>query len=324
MASWGRSFWAGGGRASPFAASAYPPQVTNDDYSYITADDLAAPPASYDPSRAPRGPGNAPLVDDDVIILKIRGTSYPIHFRPYIIDDGELRVADLKVKAAEILGLSDLRRIRLLYKGKNLKDELRPCRDEGLKIDSEVLCVVSDDLDDRRAPLSPVDRTDDDELSESDGDTSGAHGGESPPKRRQHRGKKKKKGKKSSVPSSETGMPHLAPPGGSGTGRSRSTSPAPSSAPTTPKEKLDELSSLFHTKFLPQSVQFTNHPPSDPAKRDFEYKKLTETILSQILLKLDAVETEGDPELRQRRKDLVKETQGVLTGLDAVVKSGSA
>ena len=71
---------------------------------------------------------------------------------------------------------------------------------------------------------------------------------------------------------------------------------------------------------MPKCVQFTSNPPSDSKARDSEYKQLSESILAQIILKCDAVETDGDEGLRARRKELVKETQAMLNSLDAVGK----
>ncbi|KAI4140517.1 MAG: hypothetical protein L6R39_005764, partial [Caloplaca ligustica] len=149
MSTWGR-FWPSGGRYSPFAAqhSQPPPTVTEADYHYLGPGDIDPPSEhhvndsyGFPPPRITRADSsNVP----DILVLKHRNTTYPLHFPAYTIADGAITVGDLRRLAAQETKTDDINRIKLLYKGKILRGDSRPCRDEGLKQNSEIMCVVSE------------------------------------------------------------------------------------------------------------------------------------------------------------------------------------
>ncbi|KAL8994562.1 MAG: hypothetical protein Q9169_005504 [Polycauliona sp. 2 TL-2023] len=357
MSSWGRFWPSGGGRYSPFAATPTqaPPTVTEADYHYLGPDDIDPPvqhrndgynfPASA-PHRITRTDSNTP----DILVLKHRSTTYPLHFPAYAIADGDITVGDVRRLAARETKTEDPHRIKLLYKGKILRDDGLPCREEGLKQNSEIMCVVSEASSLPSHQQSSSSASEDEMIENGIAgprvDVDGTIHDDRPrdrPRRKGHRGggRKKKTGSSTSTPRDSSS--YLAPemPYSAGN-HDRTHSPAaaardhsplpprptPSPAPPvqkpklTNRETLEALASRFHTEFVPQCVAFTSNPPADKKARDFEYKKLSETILAQIILKLDAVETEGDEGLRAKRKELVRETQRVLGTLDTVGKPG--
>lgn len=360
MTSWRSRFGWGGGRSgystasAPSSSSGPPPHVADSDFTYLTTEDIGPPRRVYDPYKPyPRGrranlTATTASPAPDIIVLKHRGVTYPLHFPAYSISDGDLTVGDLRDEAARQTGTDDKRRVKLLYKGRILKDDDKACKAEGLKQQSELLCVISEAL--------PADENnngmDHDDESESGAEsssihTSGGGGGGGPTvdvdgtiiggaatssggkKKRSHRASKKNKSKRAPTSNDDANNhDHLSPPSDSNAYRPTTASSAGPSRPTTPAaprtaiEKLDEIASVFYTKLVPQCVQYTAHPPSDTRGRDQEYKRLSETIMAQVILKLDAVETEGDGEARQRRRDLVKETQAMLGRLDRVHGGG--
>ena len=344
MASW-RSYL--GGRYSPFGVpqSRSPPNVTEDDYHYLGPEDIldnprprpSHPPGDgYFPRQASRSDATNPNIPD-ILVLKHKTRTFPLHFPAYSIGEGLLSVGELRRLAAEKTETSDPRRIKLLYKGKALKDDSLPCREEGLKQNSELLCVISEPPPNGFRPNEySSDSASESDILRADRETNGAGLGNvridvdgtiirdnsaQKKSRKGHRGGRKKR----RDDTSNTMATHLNvqsdSKNSSTANTSRSNTPAQPHGPLSPMEKLESLSSLFHTQFLPQCVLFTNNPPNDPKVRDFEYKKLSEMILAQIILKLDEVQTEGDEEARARRRALVKETQDWLSRLDKTVKT---
>ena len=353
MSGWGRRFWSSG-RYSPFAATGPgPPTVTDDDYHYLGPDDIVDPPSRRNDSYGfPHSQHSDPHTDPlspDILILKHKGTTYPLHFPAFAIAEGKLSVHELRRLAAKETKCDDPRRIKLLYKGRVLKDDTCACRDEGLKQNSELMCVVSEGpaISGSRSEMESSESASEvDERGIEDGGPMVEVDGtirHEPRKRKGHRGgrRRKTRGDNSGAASPQPRDSSFLAPSSADTGaraRSRSpsrpstaqTSTAPPPQPTQTSKpqsagatQLDQVERLFHTEFVPKCVQFTSHPPSDAKTRDFEYKKLSETILAQVILKLDAVDTAGDEGLRARRKELVRETQKVLSGLDAIGKGKS-
>jgi hypothetical protein len=333
-----------GGRFSPFGRPGNSPTagVVNDsDFSYITNEDLRRNGAASAPEIVDWDDKN-PERETDVLIFKEKRTNYPTHFPAHSIRDGDLMISTVRQAAAKKLGIDDPRRIRMFYKGRNLKHDERSAREEGLRGDgsgSEILVTIGEAPAGGYAPGAEhagqraYSEGEDDEDDDEDGD-SGANG--SGKKKPRKRGGRKSKKKGPSANGSGTSTPgYVGQAAGSEylpipshiNAQPRPTSTPPSgparvATPQTPSAKLDVIASKFHTEFVPLAVQFMNNPPSDRAKRDFEYKKLSESILTQVIFKLDGVETEGDQEARLQRKALVKEVQGLLNKLDEIEKAG--
>ncbi|PYI06388.1 hypothetical protein BO78DRAFT_397340 [Aspergillus sclerotiicarbonarius CBS 121057] len=290
-----------------------PPHVSDSDYSYITHDDIVDPPAPGYRNQYTGAEDSEP----DTLILKHRKEKYELHFPAYAINDGALSVGQLRQQAAKATRTPDPNRIKLLYKGKLLDNDALPCRSEGLKQQSEVLCVVSGVEPGESSPSETSE-------AEAERNAGSARQEESRRKRsgknKKRNGKNKKKGKQADGPST------LAPPAepqqpSSAAGGSGMPSPSPSlNAFRTPLEQVDGLLSYLRRELLPLCEEYITNTPTDEKSRSFEYKKLSETILAQVILKADGIETSAQEGAREARKALIREAQNALDSLDKVNK----
>lgn len=295
------------------------PNITDDDFSYITSEDLEGPPAGspttsrYHPRSHSAVP---PAPEDDVLLIKNKGVTYPAHFPAYSIGDGKLRVNDVRKRVAIELGLSDrrARRAKILYKGRQLKEPAAPVREYGVKNNSEVMVVLSDaGLDDESSSAS-------DEEMVVVADESGrgsAVGADGDKKRRKKRSKKSKKPRDTGSPRDSAS--NLSVPGQASDTTAPST-PGGKQVASGPFAKLDELDHHYMSTLHPLLREYVADPPADPKKREDEHRKISETIMAQVLLKLDEIETNGDPDARTRRKELVRKVQDELKELDAKLR----
>jgi len=341
---WGSSF----GRWSPFQRQAFhaPPEVRDSDYHYIDERDIVDPPALYEPDYY--APGRRPRHEDeeepDVLVLKHRGITYPLHFPAFSIGEN-LRVGTVRRAAADATQTPDPRRVRLLYKGRQLKDDRAYTREEGLKQNSELMAVVSEATNGSLSSSDEESPTEDEiRQSELDGGVSLTQDG-----RKRNRGKKGAKVRAArrdgrgdghyEEPSRAPTQSNLQP---SSTSSARRPSPSPSPRPNVfdpslpsassgkskqlsgPLKQIADLEEKYQRELHSPVEKLLSNPPSDAKSRDFEVLRLTETIERDFLLKTDAIETDGNPDIRNKRKELVRMLQGSLTRLDQAKKRWAA
>ncbi|KAI1171890.1 BAG domain-containing protein [Nemania sp. FL0916] len=325
--------WRRGEGLSPLSSGASSrdgPHVTDDDFSYITSEDLEntldnslqPPQRAYDrhSHRAPR----SPVLEDDVLIIRDNKLgSWPVQFPAYSIGDGRLTVQDVRDRAVLVMDLKGSRaaRIKMLYKGRNLKEHDIPIRDYGVKNNSELLVVMPE------GKFSEDDEssgTAEELVNDSRGDL------RSPKKKKNKNGKKKPKHRgprettnNLEVPGSQTE--------GTYDGDGKWTSPDPSRhpsrvpSPAVPSGAIEKLAAIrthFDTQLLPLCQQFMRRPPKEAKKLEDEHRKLSETVMQHVLLKLDEVDTGGDIDIRARRKDLVNYVQDILKKMDDQLPAG--
>lgn len=139
------------GRFSPFTRS--PPQgssrVSDSDFSYITADDLRKHQAEankYSQQTVESPQEYGPPRDTDILVLRNKKKDFTVHFPAYSIPRGELTIGQVREQAGKKTNTADWRRVKLLYKGKNLKDDSRTCKQEGVREGAELMCTIADNI----------------------------------------------------------------------------------------------------------------------------------------------------------------------------------
>ena len=272
-------------------------------------------------------------------MIKYEGVTYPEHFPAYSIGDAKLLVSDVRDRVAMILDLTErqAKQVKLLYKGRRLKKNDLPLCEYGVKDNSELLLILGESAQ-GSATGSEV----------SEGAVGAGHAeqaayaprGGSPrnsPKNSPRFGRSGRWGDRSPRESgSQVGL-DVPPEGNRKRDKSRVRTQSPDSAvsaassppaaaplvgrPGGPIEKLNALSSEFNNTWLPRCVEFASRPPRDEKKRGDEHRRLSETILQKILLKLDEIDTSTEEGARMLRKQLVNDVQNHLNKIDATAKS---
>lgn len=344
-----------GRHASPFSYSSNrsPPRINDEDYHYMTDADIVEPSAGF------YNQGGLSDLAPDILALRYRNTTYALHFPAYSIAEGVLLVGNIRSKAASKLGIRDPRTIRLLYKNRQLRDDAVKASEVGLKQNSELEAIY---LETPTYPGDSESSADESDLQHREPargprvDVDGTLIHDDPPPRSSRRRDGQRQSRRNNrerdrdqpypyssfdtpiTPSRSTFTPSTTASPAQPTYRPTPTSSAgdpqqspvqvsqpfvPPPGPRTPREQLEDITAVFKTNYLPLCQGFIANPPTDPKTRDQEHKKLTETVLAQILLKLDGVDVEGKPDLRNARKQTVNEANAVLTQLDRAVGKGT-
>lgn len=326
--------WSTGQQLSPFTSTLSQegvPDVTDDDFEYITSDDLhnraQAAPFEYGVTGSRSGgsyfrpPDDDNLNDipqEDVLLLRHGNEVKEEFFPAFSIGDGKLYTEDVRDRVQLLYDLSDAqtKRVKLYYKGKLLKDDDHPVCQSHVKNNSELMVVLpGEELVTK--PKSPTKksnkqttRPDRSPKQQASGPSSSTGNLEVP-----------SRGRPDQKASGSSSRAHSAASGVSGTSGASKASNISNIAPPqtsqgTAMDQLNSIDSHFEAKLLPLCEEYIQNPPSDPKKRHDEHAKISETVFQHVLLKLDAVSTNGEDATRAKRKALVNKVQDVLKDVD--------
>ncbi|KAJ5377966.1 uncharacterized protein N7496_005375 [Penicillium cataractarum] len=85
----------------------------------------------------------------------------------------------------------------------------------------------------------------------------------------------------------------------------------------TPLEQANTLIEYLRRELTPLCEEYLADPPASPRKLEFEYRKLSETILARVMLKADGIEPRNET-VKNARRALIREAQALLNRLDQV------
>lgn len=355
MSSYGSYVTYGGGRSSggsPYTSNVVDPYRSNlsHHFEYIDADHgMLQEPHRHSVSRLHDSQPSEDPEDPDVVLVRYMASIIPVEFPPYSISEEKAFVGQLRDAVARSLQ-TDPRRIRLVYKRRDLKHDAWPLRKYNMKQNSEVAAIKTEgilDYSDRdshsssgedipeqnprrrpRAPSSVRHRSDDNlprqtpSASSSNFLSPNGHIPSATASERQSRTSLKpepddrpvrRDPSRNRAPSPRPQPSHPSP----------STTPAPASVPraadpNSPLGKLQTLSDTFHEHWLPLCRKFISNPPSHAQERQKEHRRLSESVMTHIILKADAIEVMDSMDARTFRRALVNEVNETMKKIDAV------
>ncbi|KEF58662.1 uncharacterized protein A1O9_06588 [Exophiala aquamarina CBS 119918] len=356
MSAYGYVAHGGRGGGSPYTSNivdSYPRNLSGH-FEYIDADQGIL----QDPHRPSVARLHSNLEDPeapDVILIRYMASIIPVEFPPYSISEETAYVGQLRQSVANYLQ-TDPRRVRLVYKKRDLKHDKWPLRKYNMKQNSEVAAIKTESMLDysdrdshsssgedtessvsnvRRRPraLSSVRHRSDEQLPrQSDYRPAADSAFLSPNDHAPSPITSERQSRSTFQPELDERYYRREP------SRTRGTSPRP--APTSPPApappqtpifppadphsplgKLQALSNTFHMQWLPLCKKFINSPPSDAATRAKEHRRLSESVMQHITLKADAIDLEGNGDARALRKGLINEVNEIMKRLDALARS---
>jgi len=356
MSAYGYVAHGGRGGGSPYTSNivdSYPRNLSGH-FEYIDADQGILQ-DSHRPSAARLHSSLEDPEAPDVILIRYMASIIPVEFPPYSISEESAYVGQLRQSVANYLQ-TDPRRVRLVYKKRDLKHDSWPLRKYNMKQNSEVAAIKTESILDysdrdshsssgedtessvsnvRRRPraLSSVRHRSDEQLPQATDYRPAATSSFLSPNGHVPSASTSERQSRSTLQPEHDERYHRREPS-----RTRGTSPRPAPAPTstptqpqtpvfppadpsTPLGKLQALSNTFHTQWLPLCQKFIYNPPSDAPTRAKEHRKLSESVMTHILLKADAIEIEGNADARMLRKRLINEVNETMKKIDGLARS---